>query len=121
MYVRTPTPTAIFPTQTNDNHFVMISVHFGKVGGKLWLNDEDSDVNEKYGDIADIKEQGLDHLEKYYDNVAKDYDRAMRNWGYCMPELLTNVILRCARTRTGESGCGWTGVRVRLATTCIAQ
>ena len=25
--------------------------------------------------------------------VAKDYEKAMKNWGYCMPEILSNAII----------------------------
>jgi hypothetical protein len=25
--------------------------------------------------------------------VAKDYTRAMINWGYCMPEILSNAVI----------------------------
>ena len=32
-------------------------------------------------------------MESYFDMVAKDYERAMVNWGYCMPEILTNAVV----------------------------
>ena len=68
-----------------------VSVHHGKVGGKLWLNDEDAEVGSKYLDITDIERSST---EKYYDNVAKDYSKAMKAWGYCMPELLADALIQ---------------------------
>ena len=71
-----------------------VSVHHGKVGGKLWLNDEDAEVGSKYMDCTDIERSSM---EMYYDNMAKDYSKAVRAWGYCMPELLTDALIQHGR------------------------
>jgi len=102
-------PTHPKVVKTTDNHFVMVSVHFGKIDGKLWLNDEDLAIGDKYLGITEVQEQSV---ESYYDNVAKDYARAMRTWGYCMPELVTNAILQHAKltpsadVKVIDLGCG---------------
>lgn len=87
--------------------FVAISAHAGKIGGKLWLNDELNHVGTQYHGMADCK-----NVEEYFDNVYKVYDKAMKNWGYCMPELLSNSLIEHGSIKPSDSvkildlGCG---------------
>jgi len=85
-------PTHPKVVKTAENHFVAISVHFGKVNGKLWLNDEIS------SDTCFTTHTPSDHsssesVEQYFDNVCHKFESAMRYWGYCMPELLSAAII----------------------------
>jgi len=98
--------------KTADNHFVAVSVHYGKIGGRVWLNDAAglASVGSKYLDITDIERNST---EKYYDNVAEDYAKAMTAWGYCMPQLLTEALLEhggletpYADVKIVDLGCG---------------
>ena len=54
------------------------------------MNDTDEELGFKYQDVAKLEK---DEVESYYDMVAKDYARAMINWGYCMPEILSNAVV----------------------------
>lgn len=84
---------ATFPKvmKTDENtHFVAISVKTGNLSGRFWLNDTDKDLDFKYQDIAKLERE---EVEDYYNMVAKDYSRAMVNWGYCMPEILSNAVI----------------------------
>ena len=67
-----------------------ISVKTGNLRGRFWLNDTDEELGFKYQDVAKLEK---DEVESYYDMVAKDYARAMINWGYCMPEILSNAVV----------------------------
>ena len=49
------------------------------------------DVGDKYLDITNV---GRGSVEKYYDNVAKDYSQAMDDWGYQVPQLMTEVLIK---------------------------
>ena len=86
-----------------------ISVHYGKVNGKLWLNDEDLAVGVQYLGITKLHP---DHVERYFDTVAPDYERAMRTWGYCMPELLSTAMIEQGKLKPSDAikvidfGCG---------------
>ena len=60
------------------------------MSGRFWLNDTDKDLDFKYQDIAKLERE---EVEDYYNMVAKDYSRAMVNWGYCMPEILSNAVI----------------------------
>ena len=77
--------------QTDPNHhFVAISVKTGNLNGRFWLNDTDEELGFKYTDVAKLERE---EVESYFDMVAKDYARAMVNWGYCMPEILSNAVI----------------------------
>lgn len=88
--------------------FVAISAKVGKLNGKLWLNDEDINIGTKYLGITECTR----NVEEYFDNVANDYERAMRTWGYCMPELLSNALVKYGNIKPTDElkvvdlGCG---------------
>lgn len=87
--------SALLCVQTpKDNPFVAISVHTGNIEGKIWLNDRDHEIAFKYTDITGVNRC---NVEDYFDKVAIDYDKAMRNWGYCLPQILSNTILEKAK------------------------
>merc|ERR1712111_147300 len=67
--------------KTADNHFVAISVHFGKLDGKLWLNDEVSQGVSYYGALSHLNQSSAETVEQYFDNVCHKFDSAMRYWG----------------------------------------
>jgi len=84
---------ATFPKvlKTDENaHFVALSVKTGNLNGRFWFNDTDDDLGFKYQDVAKLEPN---EVESYFDMVAKDYTRAMINWGYCMPEILSNAVI----------------------------
>ena len=62
----------------------------GNLNGRFWLNDTDEELGFKYTDVAKLERE---EVESYFDMVAKDYARAMVNWGYCMPEILSNAVI----------------------------
>ena len=78
--------------QTGSSHFVAISAKTGNLTGEFRLNDKDHELACKYvrSNIAALKP---DEVESYYDMVAKDYEKAMSNWGYCMPEILSSAVI----------------------------
>ena len=69
--------------------FVAISIKIGNLMGRFRFNDTDDELGFKYRDVAKL-EKG--EVEAYFDMVAKDYEKAMVNWGYCMPEILANSL-----------------------------
>merc|ERR1712180_102330 len=86
-------PTHPKVVKTADNHFVAISVHTGKLDGKLWLNDEVSQGVSYYGALSHLSQSNHQSVEQYFDNVCHKFESAMRYWGYCMPELLSTAII----------------------------
>lgn len=102
-------PTHPKVVKTAEKHFVAISVHFGKLDGKVWLNDEESVVGVQY--IGD-KECNPECVEKYFDKVCKDYESAMRLWGYCVPEVVSTTLIEHANLKPYKDlkiidlGCG---------------
>jgi len=94
---------------TETEHFVAISVKTGNLRGRFWLNDTDEELGFKYQDVAKLEK---DEVESYYDMVAKDYARAMINWGYCMPEILSNAVVinggvsPTSNIKVIDMGCG---------------
>ena len=40
---------------------------------------------------------GLFSVENYYDNLAEDYDQAVRAWGYCLPEACIDSLVKHAQ------------------------
>jgi len=96
--------------KTDDtSHFVAISAKTGNLNGKFWLNDTDEELGFKYQDVAKLQRE---EVESYFDMVAEDYERAMVNWGYCMPEILTNAIdtnagvAPSSKVKVVDMGCG---------------
>merc|ERR1712038_325609 len=103
---------ATFPkvVKTEENaHFVGVSVKTGTLNGRFWLNDTDDALGMKYQDVAKLE---ANEVESYFDMVAKDYTRAMINWGYCMPEILSNAVIvqggitPSANIKVIDLGCG---------------
>jgi len=87
-------PTHPKVVKTAENHFVAISVHTGKLDGKLWLNDEVSQGVSYYGALSHLNQSSTHQtVEQYFDNVCHKFESAMRYWGYCMPELLSTAII----------------------------
>jgi len=103
-------PTHPKVVKTADNHFVAISVHFGKLDGKLWLNDEVSQGVSYYGALSHLNQSSAETVEQYFDNVCHKFDSAMRYWGYCMPELLSTAIIDqiglSSEAKIVDLGCG---------------
>jgi len=103
-------PTHPKVVKTAEKHFVAISVHYGKLDGKLWLNDEEYTVDtvQYIGD----KECNTECVEQYFDKVCKDYESAMRLWGYCMPELVSSALIQHGNLKPSNDvkiidlGCG---------------
>jgi len=110
-------PTHPKVVKTAENHFVCISAHFGKLDGKLWLNDEESEVGVQY--IGD-KDCQVDMVKEYFDKVAKDYESAMRLWGYCIPELVSTALIEHGNIKPSSDvkimdlGCGSGAVGLAL-------
>jgi len=69
----------------------------------------EGDVGDKYLDITNV---GRGSIEKYYDNVAKDYSKAMDAWGYQVPQLMTEVLIEHGKVKPSSDykivdlGCG---------------
>ena len=57
------------------------------------------DVGDKYLDITNV---GRGSVEKYYDNVAKDYSQAMDDWGYQVPQLMTEVLIEHGKVQSSS-------------------
>jgi len=104
-------PTHPKVVKTAEKHFVAISVHYGKLDGKLWLNDDESGTHTvQY--IGDKCGGNTECVEKYFDQVCKDYEGAMRFWGYCMPELVSSALIQHGNLKPSKDvkiidlGCG---------------
>jgi predicted TPR repeat methyltransferase len=41
-----------------------------------------------------VQGTGINSVAEYYDNLAEDYDTAVRAWGYCLPECVTEALLK---------------------------
>jgi len=102
-------PTHPKVVKTAEKHFVCISAKIGKVDGRLWLNDEEPE--DGFQHIGDKNSQA--HcVEQYFNRVCKDYANAMRLWGYCMPELVTNALVDHGKLKPSSNmkiidlGCG---------------
>jgi len=89
-------PTHPKVVKTAEKHFVAISVHYGKLDGNLWLNDEEC----------------ADTVQYIGDKECKDYESAMRLWGYCMPELVSSALIEHGNLKPSKDvniidlGCG---------------
>ena len=57
------------------------------------MSDSDKSGGDVGGKYLDITNVGRGSIEKYYDNVAKDYSKAMDAWGYQVPQLMTEVLI----------------------------
>ena len=36
----------------------------------------------------------MDDVEKYYDNMANEYEYVVRSWGYNMPEVVLEALVK---------------------------
>lgn len=103
-------PTHPKVVKTAEKHFVAISVHHGKLDGQLWLNDDE--CTEKTVQYIGDKECNTECVEQYFDKVCKDYESAMRLWGYCMPEIASTALIEQGKLKPSNDvkivdlGCG---------------
>ena len=80
----------------------------GNITGNYWFGEHRGTASTKYsGDINKIV-----NVEKYYDDMAIDYEEVVRSWGYNMPESVVDSLIHHANISKHETfklldlGCG---------------
>ena len=52
----------------------------------------------------------IENVESYYNKMANDYENSMFGWGYCMPEVIADALLKHGKLAREASildlGCG---------------
>ena len=54
----------------------------------------------------------IEEVEKYYNDLAHDYENVMRSWGYYMPETVIDSLIRYGNLKMDKEysvldlGCG---------------
>ena len=61
----------------------------GEIPGRFWFCDHDGETAKKYS--KDINKE-MEDIEKYYDDMANDYESVVRSWGYNMPEAVVEAL-----------------------------
>ena len=62
----------------------------GDLAGDYWFSDEKGMFECKNYERV-VTNMGA--VEKYYDNIAMNYEHAMRSWGYYMPEMAIDSLI----------------------------
>ena len=65
----------------------------GNLQGNYWFSDERG-TTAAMNYSKDINK--IENVEKYYDEMATDYEDVVRNWGYNMPETAVNSLVNHA-------------------------
>ena len=65
----------------------------GNLQGNYWFSDERGPTA-AMNYSKDINK--IENVEKYYDQMATDYEDVVRNWGYNMPETAVNSLVNHA-------------------------
>ena len=65
----------------------------GNLQGNYWFSDERGPTAAR-NYSKDINK--IENVEKYYDQMATDYEDVVRNWGYNMPETAVNSLVNHA-------------------------
>ena len=81
----------------------------GNLHGNYWFSD-DRGTTAALNYSKDINK--IENVEKYYDEMATDYEEVVRNWGYNMPETAVNSLVNPAGLSKNRAfqlldlGCG---------------
>ena len=70
---------------------VAIYAWTGNLPGKYWFGHlRGTSAALQYS--VNINEK-IENVEKYYDEMAKDYEEVVRNWGYSLPEAVVSALI----------------------------
>ena len=70
---------------------VAIYAWTGNLPGKYWFGHlRGASASLQYSDNINEK---IENVEKYYNEMAKDYEEVVRNWGYSLPEAVVSALI----------------------------
>ena len=80
-----------FKVPSTSDPMVAIYAWTGNLPGKYWFGHlRGASASLQYSDNINEK---IENVEKYYDEMAKDYEEVVRNWGYSLPEAVVSALI----------------------------
>jgi len=105
-------PGDVFVHNAAQSHMMVVPKHetmlalyawIGNIDGEYWWCD--NSIGLKYTDVGSAVD-----AQEYYDNMAEDYEKVVRAWGYNMPELVADKVVQLTEgkkvSKILDIGCG---------------